>query len=92
MLQVVVPRAGLGFDFHFDPSCYTGINPVIDRQGSTCSGSGSDAVGFPFVVNNSTNTPLENAFVAYLDAMPVITLAVWYRWYIKRLHQSERAL
>lgn len=76
VLQFLLPALGFSLELNFDRSCYTGSLAYVDRMGSTCSGSGIPAVGFPFVINNSNNYLLEQALVLLVDVTPLALLVL----------------
>lgn len=70
LLQLIMPRIGLSLIPNFDTSCYSGSIAFIERvsSGSSCGGGGSGHIGFPFVMNFSYNSKLENLLAVLFNA------------------------
>ena len=87
--QIVMPKLGLAAIVNFDSSCYSGASRYLERangpHGSSCGGSNTNFMGFPFVFNAFSNTIEQKLAVLVIDvlfgvAALVLLLYVLRRW------------
>ena len=71
--QFYVPHTGNSYVIP-EPGCSSGNSSFIDGQDSTCSASPENAIGFPFIINQSQASFINKTVSVVFDLVPAVLL------------------